>query len=229
MIKATDMLVAMRCPKCGQLDYHTISRFGFSSQKKKECYCTCGAVKLIITTKDHKSYWLQVPCVVCENNHVRQISGKKLWSSEITSLYCQEIGVELGYIGPAEEVKKLSMDLDFDNVFDCFSSDLVFEDEYFHNSEIMYEVLNCLRDIAEQGLLYCQCGKQSIEVDIFPDCLELRCQDCDRAHIIYAETEDDLQVIKNMVYIELTNNDFEYLDSLSNTHKSGRKPHRKHK
>jgi len=150
-----------------------------------------------------------------------------LWSEEVNYLFCQETGLELGYIGPDDEVKALAVAQQ--ETMEALGDDFDAEDEYFHNSEVMYEVLNCLHDIAEQGLLYCQCGNQDVEVDIFPDRLELHCKDCDSVNIIYAETDDDLRVIKSVGTIELTRNGFECLDSLSNTTKTGKKPNRKHK
>ncbi len=226
MIIVTDTLIAMRCPECGKLDYYNLSRFEFSGQKRIELKCSCGYVKLILTTKDRKNYWLQVPCVVCESKHVRSLSARMLWSDEVNYLFCHETGLELGYVGPQDEVKALAVaQQETMEALGDFDKD----DEYFNNSEIMYEVLNCLHDIAEQGLLYCQCGNQDVEVDIFPDRLELHCKDCDSVNIIYAETDDDLLVIKEVGSIELTRNGFECLDSLSNTTKTSKKPNRKHK
>jgi len=227
MILDTETLIAMRCPECGKLEYHTLSRFDFSGHKRIEISCSCGYVKLFLSTKDRKNYWLQVPCVVCESKHLRSLSAKMLWSDEVNYLFCQETGLELGYIGPDDEVKALAVAQQ--ETMEALGDDFDAEDEYFHNSEVMYEVLNCLHNIAEQGLLYCQCGNQDVEVDIFPERLELHCKDCDSVNIIYAETDDDLRVIKNVGTIELTRNGFECLDSLSNTAKTGKKPNRKHK
>ncbi|SFQ98282.1 hypothetical protein [Desulfoscipio geothermicus] len=227
MIIVTDTLLAMRCPECGKLDYHTISRFAFSGCKNVEIKCSCGTVKLNITTKNRKNYWLQVPCVVCETKHLRTFSGKMLWSGEVNYLFCQETGLELGYIGPGEEVRVLA--LAHEETMEALADELDREDEYFNNSDIMYEVLNSLHDIAEQGALYCQCGNRDVEVDIFPDRLELHCKDCDSVNIIYAETEEDLRVIKEVETIELTQNGFECLDSLANTTKTGKKTKRRRK
>jgi anti-sigma factor RsiW len=107
--------------------------------------------------------------------------------------------------GPSEELEALADDINSEG--------------YFHNSDIMYEVLNCLHEIAEQGELYCQCGNLKIEVELFPDCLELHCRNCDSINIIYAETEDDLNVIRQVDTIELARHGFKCLDSLANTSK----------
>ncbi|MFA7467815.1 MAG: hypothetical protein WCY82_06065 [Desulfotomaculaceae bacterium] len=227
MIIETGALLAMRCPECGKLDYHQLSRFEFGMRKKVEIACKCGFIKLVINTKDRKDYMLQVPCVVCESKHMRSISSRRFWSDDVNYLFCQETGLELGYLGPEEEVRELAEAQE--ESIESLANEFEGEDKYFNNSEIMYEVLNCLHDIAEQGSLYCQCGNLDVEVDIFPDRLELHCKECDSINIIYAETEDDLRVIKDVDTIELTRNGFGYLDSLANMDKTGKKTKRKRK
>jgi len=227
MIIETGALLAMRCPECGKLDYHKLSRFEFGLRKKVEIACKCGFIKLVVNTKDRKDYMLQVPCVVCESKHMRSISSRRFWSDEVNYLFCQETGLELGYLGPEEEVRELAEAQE--ESIESLANEFEGEDRYFNNSEIMYEVLNRLHDIAEQGALFCQCGNLDVEVDIFPDRLELHCKECDSINIIYAETEDDLRVIKDVDTIELTRNGFGYLDSLANMDKTGKKTKRKRK
>ncbi|MEW5952479.1 MAG: hypothetical protein AB1815_01800 [Bacillota bacterium] len=216
LVLITETLLAMRCPDCGKLEYHKVSRFGFSGARIIEIFCACGALKLTISTKNRKDFWLQIPCVVCEAKHLRSIPGKKLWSGQVVYLCCQETGLELGYLGPGDQVRELAPG--FEDDMEALAGELG-GDEYFHNSDVMYEVLNRLHDIAENSSLYCQCGNQRIEVDIFPDRLELHCKDCDSVNIIYAETDDDLRVILQVETIELTRSGFGCLDSLVNTSK----------
>lgn len=224
MLITTEMTLAMRCSECGKMDYHSISRFAFSGRKNVEITCVCGTTKLVITPKNHREFYIYVPCVVCEIIHVRKVSARSLWSDEVTYLFCQETGLELGYLGPDEKVRELAAAYEDDLL--ALAGELG-GDDYFHNAEVMYEVLNCLHDIAEQDSLYCQCGNRHIEVDIFPDRLELHCKECDSVNIIYAETEEDLQVIRQVETIELKRSGFECLDSLANTSKPARKTRRK--
>jgi len=209
---ATNAALAMRCPECGKMGIHDFSRFAFAKGRAVHVNCSCGAAKLVVNTKNRSSYWFQVSCVVCEAKHLLEIPGKSLWSGEVTRLVCQDTDFELGYIGPEPVVREIAFDYEEElealvKEFGC--------DGYFHNPEIMYDVLNCLHDIAEQGDLYCQCGNHKIEVDIFPDRVELQCKSCDSINIIYAETEEDLKVIQQVDTIELARHGFKFLDSLS--------------
>lgn len=225
MVIPTDTILAMRCPECGKLEYKELSRFQFSGAGSVSVYCSCGAAKLIVSTKNHRDYWVQVPCVVCETKHLRSIPGKLLWSKgEVQYLLCQETGLELGYLGPEEKVKNLTGS--YEEELEVLTSEFG-DDDYFHNSEVMYEVLNRLHDIAETDALYCQCGNRNVEVDIFPDRLELHCRECDSVNIIYAENDEDLKVIEGIDSIELTQNGFECLDSLASTSKVSKNAKRK--
>lgn len=214
MLIATNAVLAMRCPACGKMEFYGFSRFSFPKGKSVSISCSCGAIVLVAGTRNGSVYWLQVPCVVCDTKHLEEITGKRLWSGEVVCLSCQETGLELGHIGPEEKVKEVvfGYERELEALIDEFGSD-----EYFHNSKIMYEVLNCLHDIAEQGAIYCQCGNHKIEVDIFPDRLELHCRECDSINIIYAETEDDLKVIQQVDVIELERHGFNCIDSLAST------------
>lgn len=220
MIVATEFTVAMRCPSCGKLEFHLISRFAFAGSNSHKINCTCGALKLIIGTKNRKQYWFQIPCVLCETNHLVYHKARQLWADEVTFIYCSDTNVELGFFGPEDKVH---------NVVDNYEhnlASLVDElgyDDYFFNPEIMFEVLNCLHDIAEEGFLYCECGSFQIEIDIFPDKIELQCKDCKTTSVVFAENEEDLNQIKGTKKIELVKNGFKSLDSLEKGKKSRRK------
>ncbi|MBM7853757.1 hypothetical protein JOC37_000122 [Desulfohalotomaculum tongense] len=226
MLVGTSTVLAMRCPECGKLEFHKLSVFSFSGQRVLEIRCSCGAL-LLLARKKKKNYWLQLPCVICETNHQRQVSGAQMWSQQVINLYCQETGIELGHIGPEEKVREAVQNYDYDlkALVEQFEGD-----DYFVNCDVMYRAINYLHDIAEAGALYCQCGNDDIEVDIFPDRLELHCRECDSVSIIYAETEEDLKVMEQVEYIELTRHGFEFLDSLSNSSgkSKNKKNHRKH-
>lgn len=216
MLISTNAVMAMRCPVCGKMEFHDFSRFNINKSRPAYINCSCGAVKLIINTKNRALYRFQVPCLVCETRHIMEFAGKSVWSGNVTRLSCSDTDLELGYVGPEQKVRQIisSQEQEMEALADDINSE-----GYFHNSDIMYEVLNCLHEIAEQGELYCQCGNLKIEVELFPDCLELHCRNCDSINIIYAETEDDLNVIRQVDTIELARHGFKCLDSLANTNK----------
>lgn len=220
MIVATEFAVAMRCPSCGKLDFHTVSRFAFAGKSNYKINCNCGSPKLIIGTKNRNQFWFQIPCVLCETNHLIYYKSKQLWSDEVTFFYCNETNVELGFFGPETKVRSVSEN--YEHNLESLVEELGYDD-YFYNPEIMFEVLNCLHDIAEDGFLYCECGSMQIEIDIFPDRIELQCKDCKTISVVYAENEDDLDNIKRVKKIELVKSGFKSLENLEKSKKSKKK------
>jgi len=221
MIITTNALLAMRCPHCGKLELHGISRFSFSGCKTLRINCSCGAVKLIISTKSKKKFWLQVSCIICETKHLATLDASSIWSAGVTNVLCEETGLELACIGSPDKVKEAAGSYR-DNVE--VPEAAIDGDDYFYNPEVMYKTLNCLHDIVERGALYCQCGNYQIAVDIFPDRLELYCDNCNSVNIIYAENEEDLEVIRRVESIELTRYGFKCLDSLAGAGKTKERP-----
>lgn len=215
MLIATDAVLTMRCPECGKIDMHNFSRFAFPRGKAVSIECSCGAVKLLVQRKN-AGYLLKLACMFCETSHLFEIPGRVLWSGEVYRLSCREMGLVVGNIGPMAKIGELMMSQvqEWGTLFNDAACE-----SYFHNAKIMFEALNRLHDIADSGELYCQCGNHKIEVDIFPDRLELHCKNCDSINIVYAETEEDLHVIRQVDFIELAQHGFKCLDSLANAGK----------
>lgn len=224
MLIATDALLAMRCPDCGRLELHSFSRFSFSNCRTLRINCSCGTTKMVINTKNKKKFWLQVSCIICETKHLIILNASSIWSEKVTTVLCEETGLELAYIGLPGKVREA-----VDGCRDDIKAlvDGIDGDNYFNNPEIMYKTLNRLHDIIERGALYCQCGNRKIALDIFPDRLELYCGNCNSVNIIYAENEEDLEVIRQVENIELTRYGFKCLDSLAGTEKT-KKPGPRH-
>ena len=210
MIVATEFIVAIRCPLCGKLDLHNVSRFSLAGSGSYKINCACGAPKLVIGTKNHQKYWFQIPCVLCETNHLVYYKAKELCSDKVEYLYCTETNVELGFFGSEEKVRGLAENYEYN--LESLVDGLGYDD-YFFSPEIMFEVLNSLHDVAEEGFLYCECGSYQIEIDIFPDRIELQCKECKTVSTIFAETEEDLKRLKGTKKIELVKNGFRSLDS----------------
>lgn len=200
MLVATTTAIAMRCPGCGKIQYHALSLFSFSIQKSFRFTCDCGAPLLLVSTKDRKIFYLQFDCLMCDEKHFVKHRLKEIWSSRVTSLVCEETGLDVGFIGPREQVKKCiaSQERSLREI----AEDLGFAD-YFTDPEVMYEILDCLHKIAEDGKLSCQCKNLQIEVEIFSDRVELRCSNCGAIGVIGAESREEIETLKNVWEIRL--------------------------
>jgi ribosomal protein L31 len=193
--------IAIRCSACGQLEFHTLSMFDFASSNSRRFKCSCDKSLLYISTKDRKKFSLQVECVMCEAKHMFYVTRQQLWSDDVLTLYCEENSLEIGYIGPKDSV--LTCVENENHSIADMAEELGYSD-YFDNPDIMYDVLDRLYEIAENGNLKCNCGNHDIAIEIFPDYLELRCEYCNSNAIVVASTEEDLELINKLDEIQLT-------------------------
>jgi hypothetical protein len=147
---------------------------------------------------------------MCEGRHLFQHTLKEIWSPDVLSLACEETGIEVCFFGPPEQVRGCIEEQE--RSFKEMAEDLGFSD-YFANPEVMYEVLDFLHNIAEEGKLSCTCGNFQIEVEIFADRIELRCPDCGAMGMIDAASEEDLDNLKDAWEIRLSPGSLQILRS----------------
>jgi hypothetical protein len=132
------------------------------------------------------------------------------------ALECADTELEIGFIGEPERIHQaLRMQK---SLGELLPKDATIED-FFTNPDVMYQVLSMLHEIAKCGNLYCECGNDNIEVDLFPDKLELRCPMCDSLSIIYAENEDDLDAMRRVEVLEMKKAGFTSIDASRFNHK----------
>lgn len=201
MLINTETTVGLRCPDCGKQGLYTLDRFSFCREKTQEILCSCGAVLMVVTSKRHRSYWMEVNCAVCESTHLYRFTPRELWGESVSHLFCQETDIELAHIGPREKVKE------------CMPSpeealELLIAEmggpEYFRSAEIMLAALTYVHTLAEEGSLSCACGENRIELEIHPDRVELHCRHCRRVYVVNAATKEDLAQLESLERIELT-------------------------
>lgn len=200
MLVAARTSVAVRCPECGKLEFHQVSLFDFSREKSVRISCACGAQVLTLGTRPGGQYWLQVPCCLCDGLHFTYFSSREFWSDKVKTIVCSETDTELGFFGPEEGVRQAAASLQSE--LEQVLGEAVFED-FFDSPEIMYQILSRVHDLAATGNLLCSCGNPKVEVDIYPDRLELHCAECRRWRILFAETERDLSLVNSLKRIDL--------------------------
>ncbi len=123
----------------------------------------------------------------------------------MVNLSCQETGMELGCVGPYENIQSYLQTKEE-------ALEILVEEmggsNYFRDSEIMLEILTHVHALAEEGSLHCPCGEDRVELEIFPDRVELHCRHCSRMAILQSETEEDLSRLKSIAQVELTQQPF---------------------
>lgn len=218
MIINTTTVLAMRCPKCGKMDLHAISLFDFAGSSSKKIVCDCGATVVIMGRKNRKNFSLQVNCGMCEVKHIYYHSLKELWSSYVMAFLCMETGLEIGFIGPKDKVKEAVRNQD--KTLADLAEDVGITD-FFENPDVMRQVLDWLYNISQKESLTCNCGNNNIDIEIFPDRLELSCGYCGNMGVVFGETKNDLLAVKKLHKIQLSEQGFK-LQEIDNPKKPRR-------
>lgn len=200
MIIETERALAMRCPACGKLNHQVFSLFSLSGARTLKLQCTCGFSLFQLSTRNYSRYAAQLFCVVCEHLHMYDLTAKEFATDGYVAFACPDTEIELGSLGgrPAiqEIIRKEQTPLE-DLLVSYDHAD------YFENREVMIGILESLQGLANHGRLFCQCGSVDIDIDIFPDRVELHCPECDGGLTIYGRTEQDLALVLELNQIEL--------------------------
>lgn len=212
MLIFSQTTVALRCPSCGRLDFFALSRFSFKKGESVKIHCECGKCLLTIQHRDRRNYYVQSECIMCDAKHSYIYRSKELWNEKGLSLVCDNTGIDVGFIGSRETVMQSIKRAD--RSIRTFSDELGY-DRYYINPEVMNQVLEMLRNLSEEGLMSCSCGEEQLEVEVYPDRVELYCTNCDAVGIILAETVKDLHSVRSLHRVQLETHAYHYLDERS--------------
>lgn len=219
MLVNTNVAIAVRCSTCGTFEVHNTSLFELFTNKKTELVCTCGQRNAIIKTSDNKSLWMDIDCFVCQDKHTFKYTLKQLLRGNIITR-CIESGLEICFIVSHGDVKEIVEKYEV-NSEDLYR-DLDFLD-YFNNPEIMTKSLERIKELDSKGLLSCSCGDNNIEMNIFPDRIELKCMKCEGIKLIYAENNDDYKNFVSKERIVLRESSFECIDAINQNNDTKKK------
>lgn len=199
MLINPEVTFAFRCHECGRLTFGSITPFRLIGEHRSIFPCECGNSVATIDETGRASYNITVPCIACGSYHTYTIE-KKMWLKPLNILTCPKTDYKICFWGKEQEVLK-SIE-EYDSELDETLSGLDF-DNYFKNSEVMYEAVNKLHEIAEKGNLYCTCGNHNIDVLLKPEGIELLCRKCLAKGFIYAGSIKDLRSIAELNAIAL--------------------------
>lgn len=199
MIISTNTSIGIQCSKCGELQFRTLSLFSFSHFTKQNFFCTCGAPLLIITKIDRSNYCIEYPCIYCGEFHYILSKRFNIWGSVLLEMTCPDKSLAVGYIGTRTKVENSCKDIKKN--FLQFASQLVNDEETeveFDNFFVVYALMEKLCVMAEKDLLGCKCGNNNLAVEILSDRIELICEECKAAGVIYTDNGDIIKTIENM-------------------------------
>lgn len=214
MLVNSKIAIAVRCGTCDNLNVRETTLFELFTNKTTELVCSCGQHNAIIKTKDYKSLWMDIDCFVCQDKHTFKYTLKQLLRGNIITR-CVETGVEICFMVSHGDINELIDKYQMNS--DSFYKELEFLD-YFNAPEIMMKSLDRIKKLDNNGLIGCSCGENSIEMNIFPDRIELKCMKCDGIKLIYAENNDDYNNFISKEKIIIRENTFECIDAINQNH-----------
>lgn len=207
MLIDTSVTIAYKCSSCGTFEFFYISLF--SLLYKKECLltCRCNKSSISITRENFKDFRVKIPCIGCGSEHTFVLCRKDFLYKDISIFYCPVTGMQNCFIGSDDKVSRKidNLEKEFDELIDKFGYD-----NYFKNTQVMFDSLNIIHDIAEKGNLECQCGNNDIELILLSDKIHLECRKCGGKRIVNAASNKDLKDIFNKRHILLTQGYLQY-------------------
>ncbi len=190
MIIDASTTIAYKCSSCGTFEFINMTLFELSSVREAVYNCRCNGSMLVISKESADTYRIAIPCIGCGNNHIYILARKDFMKQDISTFYCPKTGIQQCFIGNDKDVRKKIdiLEKEFDELINMFGYE-----SYFTNTQVMFDSLNIIHDIAEKGNLFCECGNDDIELLLLSDKIYLRCKKCPARKILYASTNEHLR------------------------------------
>ncbi|MCQ2431213.1 MAG: hypothetical protein MJ175_01280 [Clostridia bacterium] len=189
-VKNTESTIAYRCPHCGSGILSMVGVFALSGDMIK-LKCDCGQSELIIQNMDDGKLRLTVPCMMCPRPHQYVISRAAFFDKTLFTLPCGMTETDVCFIGEKDAVinalnesekELLSMIreagyTDVESLSDVLSmqndradddGDEDEDDRYdpnFTDNHIYDMVLYVIRELEEDGKIFCRCTEHGDEGD----------------------------------------------------------------
>lgn len=203
MLIDTSVTIAYKCSSCGTFEFFNISLFTLLYKKESIFTCRCNKSSIMVARENYKHFRVRIPCMGCGSEHKFVFSRKDFLYKDVNVFYCPVTGLQQCFIGNDEKVRRRidNLEKEFDELIDKFGYD-----NYFKNTQVMFDALNKIHDIAEQGNLDCECGSNGIELVLLSDRIHLKCKKCGRNRVVNAASNKDLKDILTKRTILLTEN-----------------------
>lgn len=192
MLIDTSITIAYKCISCGSFDFFNISLFTLLFKGNCVVPCRCKKSGITINQEGENSYFITFPCIGCGSEHVVHLVKKDIISGRLRAFNCPKTGMQICFIGRDDVVRKKvdGLEKEFDEIIDKYGYE-----SYFKNTQVMFDTLNYIHDIALKGNLSCQCGSIDADLILLSDSVLLKCGRCGCEKSIPAACNKDLKEI----------------------------------
>ncbi len=181
--------IAYRCPECGVATIGLVGKFANRANMiRLKCSCDEPACLDINVEKDGKVK-LSVPCILCKQNHAYTVSDSIFFEREDFSLPCPYAGMDIAFIGDetfiAEalartegELGTLMSGFEAEELSDIQPADMS-EDEILPDPAIYDTIRFIVKDLEEEGKVFCPCAKgEGYELRFADGGIDVYCPSC---------------------------------------------------
>lgn len=199
----------IRCVNCGSLGEYNLNIFNISNNKDLIFNCKCGKENISFRKIDKKVYNIKMECFGCGEKHLYRYFLKDLVNKDL--LFKCANGIETCFIGDSYTADEIVNANDENLGEEFFDPEF---DEYFKNFKVLAACLNKVDRLMGAGRIGCNCGDDDIKIEVFCDRIEVNCLNCGSVQIIYAETEEDLDLLLRKRKITMQEHNISCIDSI---------------
>ena len=200
----------VRCRFCGRLREYDSNIFQIMTNNKVEYKCKCGEVNILLQKKNNKEINAQISCFDCGDKHFYNLKLQDMLKDN-DMLYCLH-GPELCFFGSKKYGNQLLLEKQI-NIKENSKEEA--GEDYFNNFKVLIKALSKLYTLNKEAKLSCDCGNSKINMEFFPDRIELKCFNCHSVNIVFTETEEDLSVLLKKDKIILRKHNISCIDSIN--------------
>ena len=193
MIVKYERTAAYVCPFCSNLTKRQIGAFDLSLRDRTPLRCStpgCREECAKISYKKDK-YKITVECPVCGDAHAFAAQRVKFWNKRLLTYKCPISGIDIIFFGEEDAVGKAIAEHtpEFADIIPDY-------DDNSEESEMLYEILDCVHELRDNDLISCVCRSHNISIQIINNCVVLVCERCGRVRVIETN-EHNLAMLLN--------------------------------
>lgn len=160
--------------------------------------CACGRTTLRISNTK-SGYQLDIPCFFCGEVHTKKMTTGQFWNNTIFLETCPNSDYDIFAVGDCKTVTA------WEQQYDAVLSDFygLESESYFENPTVLFEIMQILEKLDEEGKIHCPCGTHEIEMELSSDKITIICENCHNRAILYARDTADLEALKGLSAITL--------------------------
>lgn len=175
------------CPECSTVSMRAVSIFEIKKKGGLSLFCSrmdCRYSDVVITDANDK-YKITAECPICGENHTFTLSKKTLWNKNFLILNCPQSGFGILFIG--KDRQRLMNEYSAQS--EVIAGIIASNDDAYDELDTLFDIIELINSFANDKLIHCECGSQSIAVNINADSVSLVCKKCKKSITFGANRE----------------------------------------